>query len=43
MGHTLAGERGGIPAIVEEWGDDVNHDWPWSRRMLPHDLELLGV
>ena len=33
----------GIPAIVEEWGDDVNHDWPWWRRMLPHYLERLGV
>ncbi len=33
----------GIPAIVDEWGDDVNHDWPWWRRMLPHYLERLGV
>ena len=32
-----------IPAIVDEWGDDVNHDWPWWRRMLPHYLERLGV
>ena len=28
----------GIPAIVDEWGDDVNHDWPWWRKMLPHVL-----
>jgi esterase/lipase superfamily enzyme len=33
----------GIPAIVDEWGDDVNHDWPWWRRMLPHYLERLEV
>jgi esterase/lipase superfamily enzyme len=33
----------GIPAIVDEWGDDVNHDWPWWRRMLPHYLDRLGV
>ena len=33
----------GIPAIVDEWGDDVNHDWLWWRLMLPHYLERLGV
>jgi esterase/lipase superfamily enzyme len=33
----------GIPAIVDYWGHDVNHDWPWWRRMLPHYLERLGV
>jgi esterase/lipase superfamily enzyme len=33
----------GIPAIVDEWGRDVDHDWPWWRRMLPHYLERLGV
>jgi esterase/lipase superfamily enzyme len=32
-----------IPAIVDYWGHDVNHDWPWWRNMLPHYLELLGV
>ncbi|NJD28093.1 MAG: transposase [Chloroflexi bacterium] len=36
-------EAKAIPAIVDEWGDDVNHDWPWWRRMLPHYLEVLGV
>jgi esterase/lipase superfamily enzyme len=24
------------------WGHDVNHDWPWWRKMLPHYLERLG-
>ena len=33
----------GIPAIVDYWGNDVNHDWPWWRQMLPHYLERLGV
>lgn len=33
----------GIPAIVDYWGHDVAHDWPWWRRMLPHYLERLGV
>jgi esterase/lipase superfamily enzyme len=41
MHHVLAAK--GIPAIVDEWGDDVNHDWPWWRRMLPHYLDRLGV
>jgi len=33
----------GIPAIVDYWGHDVNHDWPWWRTMLSHYLEVLGV
>lgn len=33
----------GIPAIVDYWGHDVNHDWPWWRQMLPYELERLGV
>jgi esterase/lipase superfamily enzyme len=32
-----------IPAIVDYWGHDVDHDWPWWRKMLPHYLQLLGV
>jgi esterase/lipase superfamily enzyme len=32
-----------IPAIVDFWGHDVDHDWPWWRRMLPYYLERLGV
>jgi esterase/lipase superfamily enzyme len=26
----------GIPHNLDLWGYDVNHDWPWWRRMLPH-------
>ncbi len=33
----------GIPAIVDYWGHDVDHDWPWWRKMLPYYLERLGV
>jgi esterase/lipase superfamily enzyme len=32
----------GIPHTLDLWGHDVNHDWPWWRRMLPHYLERLG-
>ena len=27
-----------IPHHLELWGADVNHDWPWWRKMLPHVL-----
>jgi|ERR1700722_20805452 esterase/lipase superfamily enzyme len=26
----------GIPHGLDLWGHDVNHDWPWWRKMLPH-------
>lgn len=33
----------GIPHNLDMWGYDVNHDWPWWRRMLPHYVgERLG-
>jgi esterase/lipase superfamily enzyme len=41
MEQVLAAK--GIPAIVDYWGHDVNHDWPWWRVMLPHYLERLEV
>ncbi|MGB9180951.1 MAG: alpha/beta hydrolase-fold protein [Pyrinomonadaceae bacterium] len=31
----------GIPHHLELWGYDVNHDWPWWRKMLPHYLGVL--
>ncbi len=31
-------EAKGIPHTLELWGHDVNHDWPWWRKMLPHVL-----
>ncbi|MDD3948319.1 MAG: hypothetical protein PHT43_02510, partial [Anaerolineaceae bacterium] len=30
-----------IPAWVDYWGYDVNHDWPWWRRQLPYFLGKL--
>lgn len=41
LDHVLRSK--GIPAIVDYWGHDVNHDWPWWRRMLPHYLDRLEV
>src|SRR5688572_8420262 len=33
----------GIPHTLDLWGHDVDHDWPWWRKMLPYYLnKLLG-
>ena len=32
-----------IPHTLDLWGYDVNHDWPWWRRMLPHHLASVGL
>ena len=37
--HVL--EAKGIPAWVDIWGEDVNHDWPWWKKMLPYFLEKM--
>jgi esterase/lipase superfamily enzyme len=31
-----------IPHLLDVWGHDVRHDWPWWRKMLPYHLEKLG-
>ena len=31
----------GIPHTLDLWGPDVDHDWPWWRKMLPHTLGKL--
>lgn len=31
-------EMKGIPATVDLWGHDVDHDWPWWKIMLPNFL-----
>ena len=33
----------GIPHLLDIWGYDVNHDWPWWRKMLPHHLATIGI
>lgn len=30
-----------IPAWVDFWGYDVNHDWPWWRKQLPYFLSFV--
>jgi esterase/lipase superfamily enzyme len=30
-----------VPCRVDIWGYDVNHDWPWWRRMMPYILGKL--
>lgn len=30
-----------IPAFIDIWGHDVNHDWPWWHKMMPYFLEKL--
>ncbi len=32
-----------IPAWIDIWGQDVNHDWPWWRKMLPYFLEKVDL
>lgn len=34
-------ESKGIPAWVDLWGYDVNHDWPWWYKMVPYFLPYL--
>ncbi|HST51345.1 MAG TPA: alpha/beta hydrolase-fold protein [Pyrinomonadaceae bacterium] len=31
----------GIPHTLDLWGYDVDHDWPWWRKMLPYWLDRL--
>ncbi len=30
-----------IPHTLDIWGHDVNHDWPWWRKMLPHYVDKI--
>ena len=41
MGDILAAKE--IPALIDIWGQDVNHDWPWWQKMLPYELERMDV
>lgn len=33
----------GIPNWIDIWGYDVNHDWPWWRKMMPYFLSHSGL
>ena len=33
----------GIPAWIDFWGHDVDHDWPWWRRQMPYFLEHINL
>lgn len=35
-------EQKDVPAWVDIWGKDVNHDWPWWRKMLPYFIDKSG-
>jgi len=32
----------GIPHSLDMWGHDVDHDWPWWRKMLPYAVDQMG-
>lgn len=34
-------ERLNIPAWVDLWGEDVNHDWPWWLKQFPYFIERI--
>jgi esterase/lipase superfamily enzyme len=34
--------RKGIPCFLDLWGHDVDHDWPWWRKMLPYSIDRMG-
>jgi esterase/lipase superfamily enzyme len=36
-------EEKGIPHWIDIWGYDVNHDWPWWRKMMPYFLSNLNL
>jgi esterase/lipase superfamily enzyme len=35
-------DRKGIPHLLDMWGHDVAHDWPWWRKMLPYAIDKMG-
>lgn len=43
--HTLKRilEEKKVPAWIDIWGYDVNHDWPWWRQMMPYFLDHLDL
>lgn len=41
LAYVLDAKR--IPAWIDIWGYDVNHDWPWWRKMLAYFLGTLDL
>jgi len=39
LGRILEAKQ--VPAWIDLWGHDVNHDWPWWRRQFPYFLGRL--
>jgi esterase/lipase superfamily enzyme len=35
-------DQKGIRHFLDVWGHDVDHDWPWWRKMLPYAIERMG-
>ena len=33
--------RLGVPAWIDYWGPDVNHDWPWWKKQIVYFLPFL--
>lgn len=31
-----------VPHVLDMWGHDVDHDWPWWRKMLPYYIDRMG-
>ena len=36
-------KRLNVPATIDYWGHDVNHDWPWWQKQLPYFLSKLEL
>jgi esterase/lipase superfamily enzyme len=41
MGEILSGK--GIPAWIDFWGGDVNHDWVWWKKQIVHFLDRANL
>ena len=33
----------GVPVLLDLWGYDVSHDWPWWKKMVVYFLDRLDV
>lgn len=30
-----------VPAWIDLWGEDVNHDWPWWEKQFPYHVDKI--